>query len=74
MYYCVVFFLLHDILVIDKEGVTKMDGRKTFGSYFKDRRIKLGLTLRQFCEKHSMDPGNLSKIERGVLPPPKMRY
>ena len=48
-----------------------MDGRKTFGSYFKDRRIKLGLTLRQFCEKHSMDPGNLSKIESGVLPPPK---
>ena len=48
-----------------------MDGRKTFGSYFKERRIKLGLTLRQFCEDHGIDPGNLSKIERGVLPPPK---
>jgi transcriptional regulator with XRE-family HTH domain len=48
-----------------------MDGRKTFGSCFKERRIKLDLTLRQFCEKHGIDPGNLSKVERGVLPPPK---
>ena len=48
-----------------------MDERKTFGSYFKEKRIKLGLTLRQFCEDHGIDPGNLSKIERGVLPPPK---
>lgn len=48
-----------------------MGGRRTFGSYFKERRIRLGLTLRQFCEEHGMDPGNLSKIERGVLPPPK---
>jgi hypothetical protein len=59
LHFGVVFLLLHDILSIDKEGVTKMDGRRTFGTYFKERRIKLGLTLRQFCEKHSMDPGNL---------------
>jgi len=48
-----------------------MEGRKTFGTFFKERRIKLGLTLRQFCEEHSIDPGNLSKMERGMLTPPK---
>jgi transcriptional regulator with XRE-family HTH domain len=48
-----------------------VNGRKTFGTCFKERRIKLGLTLRQFCEDHGIDPGNLSKIERGVLAPPK---
>ena len=48
-----------------------MDRQKTFGSYFKERRIRLGLTLRKFCEDHGIDPGNLSKVERGVLPPPK---
>ncbi len=48
-----------------------MERPKTFGACFKERRIGLGLTLRQFCGKHGIDPGNLSKIERGVLPPPK---
>jgi len=37
----------------------------------KERRINLGLTLRKFSEDHGIDPGNLSKVERGVLPPPK---
>lgn len=54
-----------------KKEVSHVDGRKTFGSYFKEKRIKLKLTLRRFCEEHDIDPGNLSKIERGVLPPPK---
>ncbi len=48
-----------------------MEGRKTFGEFFKEKRIALGLTLRQFCEKHHIDAGNTSKIERGILPPPK---
>lgn len=48
-----------------------MEGRKTFGEFFKEKRIALGLTLRQFCEKHHIDAGNMSKIERGILPPPK---
>ena len=45
--------------------------RLKFGSFFKEKRIALGLTLRQFCELHSLDAGNLSKVERGLLPPPK---
>ncbi len=47
-----------------------MEGR-AFGEFFKGRRIALGLTLRGFCEKHGLDAGNISKIERGMLPPPK---
>lgn len=48
-----------------------METEKTFGGFFKEKRISLGLTLRQFCEKHNLDAGNMSKIERGILPPPK---
>jgi transcriptional regulator with XRE-family HTH domain len=42
----------------------------TFGEYFKKRRLGLGKTLRQFCLEHDLDPGNISKLERGILPPP----
>jgi transcriptional regulator with XRE-family HTH domain len=48
-----------------------MRDKKTFGICFKEKRVNLGLTLRKFCEKHDIDPGNLSKLERGLLPPPK---
>lgn len=42
----------------------------TFGEFFKQKRISSGKTLRQFCLDHDLDPGNISKIERGKLPPP----
>jgi len=41
-----------------------------FGRDFKKHRIAHGKTLRAFCREHGLDHGNLSKIERGVLPPP----
>jgi transcriptional regulator with XRE-family HTH domain len=44
-----------------------------FGEFFKAKRQALGLTLREFCLKHKLDPGNLSRMERGVLPPPQDR-
>ena len=44
---------------------------KSLGDYFKQCRIASGLTLRAFCERHKLDPGNLSKLERGILPPPE---
>ncbi|MBI2457639.1 MAG: helix-turn-helix transcriptional regulator [candidate division NC10 bacterium] len=31
------------------------------------------MTLRQFCEGHGYDPGNISKLERGLLPPPESK-
>jgi transcriptional regulator with XRE-family HTH domain len=43
---------------------------ETFGGYFAELRRKAGYGLRQFCTKVEIDPGNLSKIERGKLPPP----
>jgi transcriptional regulator with XRE-family HTH domain len=46
---------------------------KTFGEFFKDRRIARGLTLRAFCAEAGLDAGNLSKLERGILPPPESR-
>ena len=42
-----------------------------FGDFFKKIRISLGITLRQFCSENGFDPGNISKLERGLLPPPQ---
>lgn len=42
-----------------------------FGEFFKAMRLKRGLTLRQFCEASGFDPGNISRLERGVFPPPE---
>ena len=46
-------------------------GRGAFGDLFRKKRMATGLTLRTFCKEHGLDWGNTSKIERGVLPPPK---
>ena len=45
----------------------------TFGEFFKELRQRSGLTLRQFCMKNGLDPGNISKIERDKSPPPSSR-
>jgi transcriptional regulator with XRE-family HTH domain len=42
-----------------------------FGEFLHNRRKQLNFTLREFCEKHDLDPGNWSKLERGKLPPPQ---
>ena len=42
-----------------------------FGEYFKKKRIETGKTLRQFCKENDLDPGNISKLERGIFPPPQ---
>lgn len=47
-----------------------MKANVMFGEFFKSKRIEQGLTLREFCKKHRLDPGNLSKMERGQLKPP----
>lgn len=47
-----------------------MRAEETFGDFFKKKRRELGLTLRQFCLKNELDPGNISKLERGRLAPP----
>lgn len=45
--------------------------RNAFGAFFKDLRIERKMTLRQFCETNRYDPGNISKLERGILRPPQ---
>ena len=42
-----------------------------FGEYVKERRLVLGFSLRTFCRCLKLDPSNWSKIERGILHPPK---
>jgi len=42
-----------------------------FGEMFKRLRIQSGKTLRSFCLLHGLDPGNMSKMERGRLAPPE---
>ena len=44
--------------------------KAAFGAFFKELRIGQKVTLRQFCRAHGYDPGNISKLERGLLPPP----
>jgi len=46
--------------------------KPSFGEYFaKLRRERTGLSLREFCETHGLDAGNISKLERGKLAPPR---
>jgi transcriptional regulator with XRE-family HTH domain len=42
-----------------------------FGAFFRAKRNALGLNLREFCRRNGFDPGNVSRLERGLLPPPK---
>jgi transcriptional regulator with XRE-family HTH domain len=42
-----------------------------FGGWLRSRRAAIGLTLRSFALATGLDPGNLSKYERSVLPPPQ---
>ncbi|HCL00460.1 MAG TPA: hypothetical protein DHW42_10210 [Candidatus Marinimicrobia bacterium] len=46
---------------------------RKFGDLVKDIRVKKRMTLRTFCKLTQIDPGNWSKIERGILSPPKSR-
>ncbi len=43
----------------------------TFGATVRQRRKELRLGLREFALRTELDPGNLSKIERGRLNPPQ---
>lgn len=50
-----------------------MTGGQNFGKFFKQKRIERGLTLREFCRTNGFDPGNISRLERGLLLPPTTR-
>ena len=44
-----------------------------FGTFFRGMRAKAGLSLREFCIENGFDPGNISRLERGLVPPPESR-
>jgi transcriptional regulator with XRE-family HTH domain len=46
---------------------------KSFGNFFKQKRIERGVTLREFCRVHGFDAGNISRLERGLMVPPQTR-
>ena len=46
---------------------------KSFGEFIKSLRVKNRITLREFCRRTKIDASNWSKIERGILSPPKSR-
>jgi len=48
----------------------KMRTEARFGNFFRQRRQALGLSLREFCRRNGFDPGNISRLERGLLTPP----
>ena len=48
-----------------------MAAKLTFGEFFKEKRIFLRKTLRQFCAENKLDPGNISRLERGLMLPPQ---
>lgn len=43
----------------------------TFGGFFESLRQRNRLTLREFCRRADADPGNISRMERGAMRPPK---
>ncbi len=46
---------------------------QNFASFFQQLRKSQRITLRAFCEVAQADPGNLSRLERGAIPPPQDR-
>ncbi len=46
---------------------------RRFGEFFRTKRMALGKTLRNFAMENELDPGNLSKLERGISQPPQNR-
>jgi transcriptional regulator with XRE-family HTH domain len=50
-----------------------MTTANAFGEYAKKKRLGLGISLRQFCRDNNLDWAYISRVERGVLAPPKSR-
>jgi transcriptional regulator with XRE-family HTH domain len=45
----------------------------SFAELFKTLRKEQRITLRAFCDSAEADPGNISRMERGGMPPPQDR-
>jgi transcriptional regulator with XRE-family HTH domain len=47
--------------------------KTSFASFIREKRIAVGLTLREFCRLTGFDASNWSKVERGLLTPPQSK-
>lgn len=50
-----------------------VDTQNRYGAFFEALRHRSKLTLREFCKRAGCDPANISRMERGLMPPPKSR-
>src|SRR5262245_41630374 len=48
-----------------------MSAETQFGTFLRATRKAIGLNLREFCRRNGFDPGNVSRLERGLSPPPQ---
>lgn len=48
-----------------------MNHCESFGAWLKEQRARKKMTLRAFALKAGIDPGNLSRYERDIIPPPQ---
>ena len=42
----------------------------TFGEFLREKRLALGMGLREFCLSNGLDASNYSKLERDTVAPP----
>lgn len=47
------------------------NSNESFGRFFEALRQRNRFTLREFCRRAEADPGNISRMERGAMLPPK---
>jgi transcriptional regulator with XRE-family HTH domain len=59
------------LLYIFDNSAGKADMASSFSAYFRELRMRKGWTLRAFCHANGLDPGNISRLERGISSPPE---
>ncbi|MCL5795341.1 MAG: helix-turn-helix transcriptional regulator, partial [Patescibacteria group bacterium] len=47
-----------------------MEIKMNFPKFIYEKRVKLGYTLRKFCEAKGYDPAYISRLENGLIMPP----
>lgn len=50
-----------------------MTPQKIFGDFIRARRSRLGLSLREFSRRAQLDPAYVSRLERGLISPPRSK-
>lgn len=72
---CIFFTTLNFNTILSKQKNLSfhpyIGGTMKFGELVKSKRLELGKSLRKFCEENDYDPGNHSKLERGLLKAPQ---